>query len=212
MEDILRLRQMPPGTQLLSRLRLARRIRRRLPVAFHQRACARQYPEGRHLFGRSAHVGRGHQFRGIAGDCRRRRQVRDPDGEGHRRSAHRSARHREGGSARRLGRSRQGRFRVGPGLCQGAAHGEDLRRFRLVPLRHPGFDRPRHPHREVHVGVLDAGKAEDGGLRLSQKLRRSHLQGHRRDLRRQRFRDPFRRCRRARHQGHRGSRSGQDRG
>ena len=35
-EDIVRLRQVPPGAQLLSHLRLARRVRRRLPVAFHQ--------------------------------------------------------------------------------------------------------------------------------------------------------------------------------
>ena len=57
-EDLLRLRQMPPGAQLLSRLRLARRIRRRLSVALHQRARPRQHSEGWHLFRRSADVGR----------------------------------------------------------------------------------------------------------------------------------------------------------
>ena len=58
MEDLLRLRQLPPGAQLLPGLRLAGRICRRLPVALHQRARPRQHPEGRHLFGRAAHVGR----------------------------------------------------------------------------------------------------------------------------------------------------------
>ncbi len=61
MEDLLRLRQMPSGAELLSRLGLARRVRRRLSVALHQRAGARQYPEGRHLFGRPTHVGRSDQ-------------------------------------------------------------------------------------------------------------------------------------------------------
>ena len=119
-----------------------------------------------------------------AGDRRRGRQVRNPAGQGHRRPAHRPARHREGRPARRLGRSRQGRLRLRPGLCQGPAHGKDLRRFRLVPLRHAGFDRARHPHREVHVGLLDAGQAQDGRLRLSAKLRRGNLQGYRGHLRR----------------------------
>ena len=183
MEDLLRLRQMPAGAQLLPRLRLAGRICRRLPVALHQRARPRQHPEGRHLFRRAAHVGRRHQFERTARHRRCRRQVRDPDGEGDRRPAHRPARHREGRPAGRLGRSRQGRLRLRPGLCQGPAHGEDLRRLRLVPLRHAGFDRSRHPHREVHVGLVDAGQAEDGRLRLSAQLRRGDLQGHRRHLR-----------------------------
>ncbi len=74
------------------------------------------------------------------------------------------------------------------------------------------LDRPRHPHREIHVGLVDAGQAEDGGLRLPAQLRRGDLQGRRRHLRRSRLRDPFRRCRRPRHQGHRGARPRQDRG
>ena len=97
-------------------------------------------------------------------------------------------------------------FVSGHAYAKGAAHREDLRRHRLVPLRHAGFDRPRHPHREVHVGLVDAGKGQDGGLRLSAQLRRGDLQGRRRDLRRFRLRDPFRRRRRSRHQGHGGSR------
>ena len=76
MEDLLRLRQMPPGAQLLSHLRLAGRIRRRRPVALHQRARPRQHPEGRHLFGRAAHVGRHDLGRRAARHCRCGRQVR----------------------------------------------------------------------------------------------------------------------------------------
>ena len=51
-------------------------------------------------------------------------------------------------------------------------------------------------HREVHVGLVDAGQGQDGGLRLSAQLRRGDLQGRRRDLRRFRLRDPLRRRRR----------------
>jgi nitrite reductase (NADH) large subunit len=64
-----------------------------------------------------------------------------PHGQGHRRPAHRHARREEGGPARRLGRPQRRRHGLGRRLCQGAAHGEDLRRLRLVPLRHAGFDR-----------------------------------------------------------------------
>ena len=102
---------------------------------------ARQHPEGRHLFGRAAHVGRRDQRQGAARHRRRGRQVRHPDGEGHRRPAHRHARRQEGRPAGGLGRPRQGRLRLRPRLRQGPAHGEDLRRHRLVPLRHAGFDR-----------------------------------------------------------------------
>jgi nitrite reductase (NADH) large subunit len=61
-------------------------------------------------------------------------------------------------------------FISGRRLCQGPAHGEDLRRLRLVPLRHAGFHRPRYPHREVHVGLLDAGKGQARCLRLSRAI------------------------------------------
>lgn len=70
-----------------------------------------------------------------------------------------------------LGRSRQGRFHFRPGLCQGASHREDLRWRTMVPLRHAGFHRPRHPHRKIHVGLMDARQAEACRFRLSAKLR-----------------------------------------
>ena len=106
----------------------------------------------------------------------------------------------------------QGRLRLGPRLRQGPAHREDVRRHRLVPLRHAGFDRPRHPHREVHVGLVDAGQGQDGRLGLPAQLRRGDVQGRRRRLRGFRLRDPLRRRRRSRHQGHGGARPRQDGG
>ena len=86
----------------------------------------------------------------------------------------------EGGPARGLGRPQRRRHGLRPRLRQGPAHGEDLRRHRLVPLRHPGFHRPGRQAREVHVGLLDAGQGQDGGLRLPAQLRRGDVQGHRR--------------------------------
>ena len=105
-EDLVRLRQVPAGAELLHAVQLARRVCRRQPVALHQRARPRQHPEGRHLLGRAAHVGRPDQRQGTARHRRHRRQVQDPDGQGHRRPAHRHAGRRQGGPARRVGRSR----------------------------------------------------------------------------------------------------------
>ncbi len=140
-----------------------------------------------------------------AGAARHRgcgRALQHPDREGHGRAAHRSSRRAQGGSAGGLGRSQRCRHGLRPCLCQGPAHGEDLRRHGLVPLRHAGFHRPRRQDREVHVGVLDTGEGQDGRLRLSAELRGIDLQGCGRDLRRFRLRDPFCRCGRPPHQGH----------
>ena len=183
-EDVVRLCEVPAGAQLLPAVDLARRVRRRQPVALHQRARARQHPEGRHLLRRAAHVGRHDQRQGAARHRRRRREVQDPRGEVHRRPAHRHARRQEGGPAGRVGRPQRRRHGLGCRLRQGPAHGEDLRRHRLVPLRHAGLDRPRHQAREIHVGLVDAGQTQARGLRLPAQLRGGDLQGHRRDLRR----------------------------
>ena len=53
-----RLRDLPPGAQLLPDLHLAARGEGRSAIALHQRARPRQHPEGRHLLGDPAHVGR----------------------------------------------------------------------------------------------------------------------------------------------------------
>ena len=76
----------------------------------------------------------------------------------------------QGRPAGRLGGSRQGRLRLRPRLRKGRAHGEDLRRLRLVPLRHAGFDGPRDSHREIHVGLVDAGQSEDGASRAARAI------------------------------------------
>ena len=90
------------------------------------------------LLGDPAHVGRRDQLVRAAAHRRRRRQVRDPHGEGHRRPAHRPARREESRPARGVARPRHA---VGPRVREGAAHGEDLRGQRMVPLRHAGLDR-----------------------------------------------------------------------
>ena len=45
-------------------------------------------------------------------------------------------------------------------LREGPAHGEDLRRLRMVPLRHPGFHGPRREAREDVLGVLTPHKVK----------------------------------------------------
>ena len=126
-------------------------------VALHQRAGARQHPEGRHVLGRPAHVGRRDHAGRAARDRRCRRPVQHPDREGDRRPAHRPARLQEGGPAGGVGAAQCRGPGVRPGLCQGPAHREDLRRQRMVPVRHPGFDRPRHQARALPVRLVDAG-------------------------------------------------------
>ena len=182
------------------------------PALNYYLARPRQYPEGRHVFRRSAYVGRCNECGGAARDRRCRRQVRNPDRQGHRWPAHRHAGRQEGRPAGCLGRPRQGRVRLRPCLRQGIAHGEDLRRLGLVPLRHTGLDGFRHPPRKVHVGFVDAGQGEARRIRLPAQLRRGDLQGHRRHLRGLGLRDPLRRSCRSGHQGHRGSRPREDRG
>jgi len=116
-------------------------------------------------------------------DRGRGREVQRADGEGHRRPAARYLRDQEGGSARGLGRSQCRRDGLGPRLRQVAAHGEDLRRLRMVPLRHAGFDRARRPDRADDLGVVDAPQVQDRGLRVSPQLCRGDDQGLRRSLR-----------------------------
>jgi hypothetical protein len=79
---------------------------------------------------------------GAARHRRRGRQVQHPDGQGHRRPAHRPAGRQEGRSAAVWPISTQGRHGLRPRLRKGLAHGEDLRRLGMVPLRHAGFHGP----------------------------------------------------------------------
>ena len=63
----------------------------------------------------------------------------DQDRQGDRRPAHRPARLQERGPAGGVGAAQRRGTRLRPGLRQGPAHGEDLRRQRMVPVRHPGL-------------------------------------------------------------------------
>ena len=135
-----RLRDLQAGAELHARHAVVRRSRRGPLGALHQRSRARQHSEGRHVLGRAANPRRCDQPGRTAPHRRRRGQIPRADGEDHRQPAHRSAGHQEGRPAEGVGRSRHA---VGPGVHQGRAHGEDLRRHRVLPLRHAGLDRAR---------------------------------------------------------------------
>ena len=85
---------------------------------------------------------------------------------------------------KRVGRSRHA---VRPGVHQGRAHGEDVRRHRVLPLRHAGLDGGRHRDGAPLRAALHAAQGEDGGRRLSAQLRRGDGQGHRPHRRRRRL-------------------------
>ena len=102
MEDAQRLRQLPPGRQLLPDQHLAQGGEGRSAEPLHQRAQPRQHPEGRHLQRDPAHVGRRDHGQRAAPHRRRGGQVQDPDRQGHRRPAHRPAGREEGRPGRRL--------------------------------------------------------------------------------------------------------------
>ena len=176
-----RLRHVPAGAQLLPHLDLAEGSEGRSAVALHQRARARQHPEGRDVLGRPADVGRRNHVVRAAPDRRRRRQVRDPDGEGDGRPADRSPRREEAGPARSVAGPRHA---VGPRVRQGAAHGEDVRRLRVVPLRHAGFDADGQGPRARAVANVRAAQGQARGVGLPAQLRRIGHQGRRRDRRR----------------------------
>ncbi len=106
LEDPERLCHLPPGPELLPDLDLAGRSQGRSAVAPDQRTRPRQHPEGRHLLGGTADVGRRDQRRRVAAHRRRRRQVPGADGQGHRWPAHRPAGGEEGRPAGHLERPR----------------------------------------------------------------------------------------------------------
>ena len=111
---------------------------------------------------------------------------------------------KQGRPSGRLGRPQRRRNGLGRRLCQRSSHRKNLRGHGLVPLRNAGFHRPWRQDRKVHVGLLDPGEGQDGGVGLPAKLRRGDLQGCRRDLRGLWLRHSFRGRGRPRHQGHRG--------
>ncbi len=103
MEDLLRLRQVPAGAQLLPRRDWpdeyaddyqSRFINERVHANIQKNGTYSVVPR---MWGGMTSVER------AARHCRCRRQVRDPGGEGHRRPAHRHARRQEGRPAGRAG-------------------------------------------------------------------------------------------------------------
>jgi bacterioferritin-associated ferredoxin len=169
-----------PGAQLLSVVRLARRVRGPGAEPLRQRADARQHPEGRHLLRRAAHVGRPHQCPRAARHRRRGGQIRDPDRQGHGRSADRPARRQARRSAGGLAGFERGRHGVRPCLRQGAAHSEDLRRLGVVPVRRAGQHQHGRGAGEDDVGKLAPAQGQARRLRLPAQLRRGEHQGLRR--------------------------------
>ncbi len=120
-----------------------------------------------------------------AGELRRIADVVDkyriPDGEGDRRPAHRPARREEGRPARSLARHRHAQRSR---LCEGAAHGEDLRGQRVVPLRHAGQHADGQGPGARALAHVCAAQGEAGGERLPAQLRGERHQGRGRDRRR----------------------------
>ena len=112
---------------------------------------------------------------------RRGRQVQDSHRQGHRRPAPRPAGHQEGRPARGVEGHRHAQR---PRLRQGAAHGQDLRRQRVVPLRHAGQHADGQGPRTCAVAHVRAAQGQAGGQRLPAQLRRERHQGCRRDRRR----------------------------
>ena len=129
----------------------------------HQRPLPGQHPARRHLFGHPARARR----RDHAGEADRprpgRQEVR-PLHEDHRRPAHRPVRRARSSAAGHLGGAGRRRLRERPRLRQGDAHGEELRRHDLVPLRRAGLRRLRHSRREPLQGHPRAAQAQGGGV------------------------------------------------
>ena len=73
MDHARRLRLVTAGAELLPAQHLAQGGQGRSAEPLHQRTRPRQYPEGRHLFGDPAHVGRHDQLERVAPHCRRGR-------------------------------------------------------------------------------------------------------------------------------------------
>ena len=173
---------LPVGFELLSTVRLARRIQGRPAIALYQRTRSCQYPERRNLFRRAAHLGRGHQPAGIASDCRCGGEIPSPHRENHWRSAHRLARHQETRLAENMGRFEQSRFCVRSCLWQIVKDGENLCRQRMVPVWNPRFDRLGHQDGKNDLGFVDPCQVQDCRVRLSAQLRRGQHQGFRRSV------------------------------
>ena len=96
-------------------------------------------------------------------------------------STHRSARGEEGRPQERMDRPRHAER---PRLREGAAHREDLRRQRVVPLRHAELHAAGSATRTRSLADVFAAQGQAGGVGMPPQLRRGRHQGRRRDRRR----------------------------
>ena len=95
-------------------------------------------------------------------------------------------------AARDLAPAGRRRHGIRPRLRQGAAHGEELRGQRLVPLRPTGFGADGHRPRAALPRAARAAQDQDGRVGLRARMRRGARQGRRRHRHRDRL-EPLRR-------------------
>ncbi len=89
-----------------------------------------------------------------------------------------------------VGRSERRRHGLRSRLCQGSAHGEDLRRHRILPLRHAGFDRAGRQAREERSGASGRRTSSSWACRgCPRNCAEATCKDFGIDLRRQRLRD-----------------------
>ena len=145
----------------------------------HQRPLPREHPARRHVLGDPADSGRRDHAREADRARRGREEVR-PLLQDHRRPAHRPARRARRSAPADLGGPGRRGLRERPRLRQGDAHGEELHRVDLVPLRRAGLDRARDPDRGALPRPPRAAQAQVGRLGLHPRVRRGAEQGLRR--------------------------------
>ena len=145
----------------------------------------------RQLLGGAAGARRRHHARAADPDRRDRPGLR-PVHQDHRRPAHRHVRRPGGPAARDLAPAGRRRHGIRPRLRQGAAHGEELRGQRLVPLRAAGFGADGDRPRAALPRPAGAAQDQDGRLGLRARVRGGPRQGRRRHRHRERL-EPLRR-------------------
>ncbi len=133
-------------------------------AARYERPLPGQHSTRRTLFGGAARARRRNHARQACYARPGRQEVR-PLHQDHRRPAHRSVWRAGASVARDLGEAGRCRLRERPCLWQVAAHGEELRRHDLVPLRRARFGRLGDSHRRALPRHPRAAQAQDGGRR-----------------------------------------------
>mmetsp|Transcript_39528 Transcript_39528/g.119471 ORF Transcript_39528/g.119471 Transcript_39528/m.119471 type:complete len:346 (+) Transcript_39528:546-1583(+) len=150
------------------------------PDPRHQRQVPREHPEDRHILRDSPLRRRGHRPRRADRHWPDREEVRLAD-QDHRRPAPGHVRSAPASASRDLARVGAGGAGVGARLREGVAHGEELRRQHLVPLRAAGL----RQHGRRAGGPLQGGprpaQDQNGGLGVPAGVRRGAGQGPRHD-------------------------------